>query len=195
MRTYIFIVIALFTLTSSFSQATKKFIDTGSVKNQFDYLINKSNRYQKYKVVEITWLSKLKSNVADSLRTSAIEISDNYAIINIQKDTIKSLKASLDTSKNTIASLNSEKQHISFLGMQASKPFFKTLVFSIIGILIFLLVIFITKFKQSYGIIKEVELNLKETEAEFETHRKRALEREQKVMRKLQDELNKQKKE
>ncbi len=34
---------------------------------------------------------------------------------------------------------------------------------------------------------------LAETEEEFEDHRKRALEREQKVMRRLQDELNKQK--
>ena len=34
---------------------------------------------------------------------------------------------------------------------------------------------------------------LAETEEEFEAHRKRALEREQKVMRKLQDEINKQK--
>jgi len=187
------IILTLIITTTSFSQ--KKFIDTGSVKNQFDYLINKSNRYQQYKVVEINWLSKLKSNVIDSLAITNTKITDSYTIIKLQKDSIFTLKSSLATSENTIVTLNSEKESISFLGIQFSKPLFKTIVFLIIGALILFLVIFITKFKQSFGIIKQAEINLKETEEEFETHRKRALEREQKVMRKLQDELNKQKKE
>ena len=196
MRKKIIIVIALFSVTTSiFCQANKKFIDTGSVKNQFDYLINKSYSYKDYKSVRINWLTKLKSNVSDSIAASKKEISTNYILINSQKDTINNLKTSIENSENTINTLNSEKQSISFLGIQFDKVFFKTLIFSIIGILTFLLVLFITKFKQSNTITTQTKLALKEIEEEFETHRKKALEREQIVMRKLQDELNKQKKE
>ena len=57
------------------------------------------------------------------------------------------------------------------------------------------MIVFISKFKQSNSITIQTKETLKEVEEEFENHRKTALEREQKVRRQLQDELNKQKKE
>ena len=195
MRNKLILGIALLIIASSvFSQTNKKFIDTGSVKNQFDYLINKSNRYQDYKVVKSNWLFKLKSNVADSLSTSKIEISNNYSLINSQKNTIDSLNTTLNNSESKINSLNVEIQNISFFGIQFKKPIFKTILFSIITILAVLLIFFITKFKRSNSITTQTKLALKEVEEEFEEHRKIALEREQKVRRQLQDEINKQKK-
>jgi large-conductance mechanosensitive channel len=190
------LVVGLFLITSSlFSQTNKKFIDTGSVNNQFDYLIHKSYEYKNYKSVNINWLYKLKSNVNDSLSTSKKEILSNYTIINTQRNTIDNLKTSLKISESNINNLTTEKQHISLFGFLFNKSMFKTILFLIIGVLVFLLVLFITKFKQSNLITKQTLLRLNETEEEFEVHRKVALEREQKVMRKLQDELNKQKKE
>lgn len=188
-----FVLIAV--TTSFFAQANRKFIDTGSVNNQFDYLINKSYKYKNYKNVDINWLYNLKSNVTDSLSASKKLISNNYHIINTQKNTIDSLNTSLSLSKKSITNLTNEKQSISFFGIQFSKAFFKSLLFSIIGILIILLVYFIARFKQSNTITIQTKDSLKELEDEFDVHRKTALEREQKVMRKLQDELNKQKKE
>lgn len=188
------ITVLLFT-TSIFSQATKKFIDTGSVNNQFDYLITKSNKYQHYKVVELNWLKKLKSNVNDSISASKKYILNNLVTIDSQKKTIESLENSLAVSENNIKNLTNEKQSISLFGIQLGKSFFKTLLFSIIGVLTILLIVFITKFKQSNSITIQTKGTLKEVEEEFENHRKTALEREQKVRRQLQDELNKQKKE
>ncbi|MCB0431897.1 MAG: tRNA (guanine-N1)-methyltransferase, partial [Mangrovimonas sp.] len=68
-------------------------------------------------------------------------------------------------------------------------------LWGIIGILLALLGFFIYKFKNSNTITKESKKALADIELEFEEHRKVALEREQKVRRQLQDELNKQKKE
>ena len=195
MKTTLFFGIALFFITTSvFCQVDKKYIDTGSVKNQFDYLINKSNRYKDYKVVKISWLNTLESNVADSISAAKKEISDNYSLINAQKNTIDSLNTLLTNSDRKITELNAEIQSISLFGIQFKKPVFKILLFSIIGILTGLLIFFITKFKSSHSITSKTIHNLKEVEAEFEEHRKVALEREQKVRRQLQDELNKQKK-
>lgn len=193
-KNLLLVSIFLFTI-SGFSQVTKKFIDTGSVSNQFDYLITKSNKYQVYKVVELNWLTKLKSNVLDSISESKNNILTNLSTIDAQKKTIDQLENSLASSETTIQNLTNENQSISLVGIQLSKSFFKTLMFSIIGILIISLFFFITKFKQSNRVTIQTKETLKEVEEEFETHRKIALEREQKVMRKLQDELNKQKKE
>ncbi len=195
MKWKLILVIAVLTIsTTIFSQTNKKFIDTGSVENQFDYLIDKSYKYKDYKSVRINWLQKLKSNIIDSLSVSKKEILNNYSVINSQKSAIDSLNTTLSNSKSNITSLNAKIQNISLFGMQFKKPMFKTLLFSIIGILAVLLIFYIAKFKGSNSITKQTKLTLKEVEEEFEEHRKIALEREQKVRRQLQDELNKQKK-
>jgi predicted PurR-regulated permease PerM len=189
------LIITVLISWNGFSQINKKFIDTGSVKNQFNYLINKSNRYQNYKVVQYNWLQKLKRNVEDSLVKSQKEIVLNYQIINKQKATIDSLQASIKSSNRNIETLTNEKQSISFLGMLIKKATFKSILFFIIIALTLLLAFFISKFKQSNSITQHTKEALKELEDEYNEHRTKALEREQKVMRKLQDELNKNKKE
>ena len=188
--------IGILLITSlALSQSNKKFIDTGSVKNQFDYLITKSYKYKDYKNVNINWLYKLKLNVADSLKASKNEILTSTKTINSQRKIIDSLKVSIEKNTSEINALNKQIESISFIGIQFKKGLFKTIILAIIGALVAFLLFFITKFKQSKSITKETKLSLVEIEEEYENHRKRALEREQKVMRRLQDELNKQKKE
>lgn len=184
----------LLTFSISFGQTVNKFNDTGSVSNQFDNLINKSNRYQEYKVVKKTWLLRLKSNVTDSISNYKKEINTANKLIIAQKKSVDSLKLAINTSDSTIANLKNEIQSISLFGTLINKGTFKTIMFSIIIILALLLVFFISKFKQSNSITTQSKLDLKELDEEFELHRKKALEREQKVRRQLQDELNKQKK-
>ncbi len=188
------LLIILFISINLFSQTNKQFDDSGSIKDQFDNLINNSNKYQDYKVVKLNWLQQLKTNVNDSLSVSKKEILSSSNIINSQKNKIDSLKTALSSTKTKISTLNSQIESISFLGIQFEKGLFKTIMLSIIGALALILIFFISKFKQSNSITKQTKNDLKEVEEEYEDHRKKALEREQKVMRKLQDELNKQKK-
>jgi len=193
-KTFPLILILLLTITTVLSQSKKKFIDTVDVAVQFDNLMNNSNRYQKYKVVEATWLIRLKSNVIDTLSASKKVITDNYKVINSQNYKIDSLEKSLATSNETIINLENNNQSISLFGLRLKKSLFKIIMFFIIGVLLVLLLFFISKFNRRNSITKEVKLKLSELEEEFESHRKRALEREQKVRRQLQDEWNKQKK-
>ncbi|SDX85598.1 hypothetical protein SAMN05444411_110111 [Lutibacter oricola] len=188
------ILVLCLVTTTVFSQKSKKFSNKGTVNEQFDYLYKNSNKYQTYKVVEANWILKLKKNVSDSIKASKVEINNNYKTIKEQKNNISNLNNSLTESKNIIDKLNNENQSISLFGIQIGKGVFKTIMFSIIGGLIALLIVFIGKFKQSNSVTKEIKARLTETEEEFENHRKVALEREQKVRRQLQDELNKQKK-
>ncbi|MBE0423800.1 MAG: hypothetical protein IBX66_07660 [Lutibacter sp.] len=189
------VMTVLFITTNIFSQSTKKFIDTGSVKNQFEYIVDESNNYQDYKVVKATWLLKLKSNVIDSIMASKKKLLDNSNTINSQKKLIDSLNIKLAETETVIADLKAEKESISLFGIQFEKTTFKTLFFSIVVGLIGALLFFITKFKQSNTITTQSKLALKQAEEEFAIYKEKALEREQKAMRRLQDELNKNKKE
>ncbi|UMB55024.1 hypothetical protein MKD41_06000 [Lutibacter sp. A64] len=186
--------ILVFITIISYSQTTKQFIDSGSVDTQFENLIENSNKYQDYKVVKLNWLLKLKSNINDSISASKEDILKATNTINKQKAVIDSLNTSFSSKKNEIAKLKNQITTISFLGIDFEKGLFKTIMLSIIGGLLLFLLFFISKYKQSISVTKLTKQNLKEVEEEFEEHRKRALEREQKVMRRLQDELNKHKK-
>jgi hypothetical protein len=168
-------------------------LNSGTIDNQFEYLIQKSGKYQEYKVVKRTWLFTLKSHVADTLKAVHKDLSDTQAIVKAQAGEIESLKSNLTNTETTLNATNDEKDNISLFGIQTSKASYKVLMWSIIGGLFALLLLFIYKFKGSNSSTKDAKHKLEEVETEFEEHRRNALEREQKVRRQLQDELNKQK--
>ena len=184
----------LFITSNIFSQTGNKLRDTVSVKSQFDYLMDNSNTLQDYKVVKTSWLLKLKSNVNDSISASKKKLLDNSSVMNSQKILIDSLNSKLATADTMIVELRSEKESISLFGIPFEKTVFKTMFFLIVVGLIGALLFFITKFKQSNSITTQCIIASKQTEEEFAVYREKALEREQKAMRRLQDELNKQKK-
>jgi len=168
-------------------------LNSGTIDNQFEFLIRKSNNYQEYKVVKKNWLYTLKAHTIDSLKAVHKQLADTKQIVNNQSNEIGVLKTNLADTKNTLASTNEEKDSMSLFGIQMSKAGYNVLMWSIIGGLLAFLLFFIYKFNNSNAITRNAKKTLSETEEEFEEHRKRALEREQKVMRRLQDELNKQK--
>jgi len=190
-----FMVMAVLFITSNiYSQTTTKLKDTVSVKSQFEYLMDNSNTLQDYKVVRTAWLQKLKSNVLDSLSASKKRIFDNSSTMSSQNIVIDSLNIKLAAAETTISNLIAEKESISLFGIQFDKSVFKTLFFLIVISLLGALLFFITKFKQSNSITTQCKLSLKQAEEEFAIYKEKALEREQKAMRRLQDELNKNKK-
>ncbi|WP_196885698.1 tRNA (guanine-N1)-methyltransferase [Aureivirga sp. CE67] len=168
-------------------------LNKGPIKNQFDYVIQKSNNYKQFKVVERTWLNQLKGHVLDSLKLSQEKLNKVNTIVDKQKNEISSLKSKLENTNGELSSINQEKDSITFVGMQMTKSSYKTFMWSIVAVLVILLVFFISKFKRSNVVTVQAKKDLEEIQEEFDAHRKRALEREQKIMRKLQDEINKQK--
>ena len=194
---FILIFTCLFSL-NSFSQSTteetKPSLNSGTINSQFDYLIRKSGKYQEYKVVKQTWLYILKAHVLDSLKAVHKDLKETQSVVANQDKEIASLKENLSNTQTNLDQTNTEKDSISLFGMQMSKTNYKVLMWVIIAALLALLIFFIYKFKNSNDITREAKKNLSEIEDEFEEHRRTALEREQKVRRQLQDEINKQKK-
>lgn len=64
-------------------------------------------------------------------------------------------------------------------------------MWGIVIVLALLLGVFIYKFRNSNSITSESRKALEILEAEYEEHRRNSIEREQKVRRQLQDEINK----
>jgi len=196
-----FLFISLFTLSTQAQNNTeedKLSLNSGTIDNQFEYILKKSGNFkgtngQPYEAVKRSMFLTLRAHTIDSLKTIHKSLAETQAVVNSQAKEISSLKTSLTNTQGTLDQTNAEKDSMSLFGMQMSKSGYNVLLWSIIGGLLALLLLFIYRFKNSNSITRNANKALAEIEEEFEEHRKIALEREQKVRRQLQDELNKQK--
>ncbi|MBU2940650.1 tRNA (guanine-N1)-methyltransferase [Lacinutrix sp. C3R15] len=185
--------------TGNDKEEEKLSLNTGTINEQFEYILKKSGNFkgtngQPYEAVKRSMFLTLQAHTIDSLKTIHKNLTETQAVVNNQAKEIATLKTSLSNTQDTLDKTNEEKDSMSLFGIAMSKSGYNVLMWSIIGALLAFLLFFIYKFKNSNAITKEANKSLAEIEEEFEEHRKIALEREQKVRRQLQDELNKQKK-
>jgi hypothetical protein len=194
-----FIFIFAIASSSSFAQDEEELsLNNSTLDNQFNYVLKKSGNFkgtngQAYEAVKRSMLLTLQAHTLDSLKTIQTKLDNSRSTVLTQQTEIDELKLNLTNTQSTLDSTNLEKDSMSLFGLQMSKSGYNTLMWSIIGILLALFLFFVYKYKNSNTITKQAKESLSEIEEEFEEHRKVALEREQKVRRQLQDELNKQK--
>ncbi len=197
-----YLLLLLLTVTINYAQETeteeKLSLDSGPISSQFDYVSKRSGNYRadgvRYEVVKETNLYKLRKNVLDSLAAISKKTAELKATISEHETTITSLNKKLEETTSSLTTVSAEKDNMSLLGAQVSKGTYNIILWAIIGALFLFLGLFIYKFRNSNILTQEAKQNLSELELEYEDHRRRALEREQKISRQLQDERNKQKK-
>lgn len=169
--------------------------DTTQVANPiergFNNLIENSNDYQGYKVVDYNELVRLRNQTSEFVLELNSEIITQKNTIDQQQDQINQLREDLESTQQDLETVTAEKDAITFLGMPFSKGTYMTLMWGIIGVLLLALLLFIYKYKKSHQNTAEAREKLSTTEKEFEAYRAKALEKEQRLGRLLQDERNK----
>ncbi|BFP39165.1 hypothetical protein FGF1_00100 [Flavobacteriaceae bacterium GF1] len=172
--------------------------DDNSIQGQFETVIRKSTNYRqngkRYEVVRLIELNALQKNVLDSISTANNTINSLKSTIAENETAIGSLNAKLDETTKNLNQITEEKDSMPFFGSLVSKSTYKLVVWSIIVGLIIFLIFFVFKFRSSNTLTQQAKTALADLEEEYEQHRRRALEREQKISRELHDERNKNKK-
>jgi len=186
----ILITLLIFCASISFAQQNVT-ENSNSIENQFDIIYKKSTTYQVYKVIDKNKYQVLKANVLDSLKSYKKIILKKDQLLNIEKDSIKDTQIILSKTQTELDTALKQANSISILGIQLSKITYNTFVWAFIALLILALSYFIFKFLRSNVLTKEAKSNLIEVEQEFELHRKKTIQKEQKLRRQLQDEINK----
>lgn len=194
MKSIKILFILLVTSATAQKRLTKAQLDSlpNTIKNEFVKIYNKGNNWHEYKMVKRTDFTSFQKKVLDSVAVIKKELVVKQKTISQQNDTITSLNEKIVTLNNNLSSAQQKEDNISFLGIPLSKAAYNSLVWTIIGVLLAGLLFFIFRFKKSNLLTKNAKNNLAEVEQEFEEHRKKSIEREQKLRRKLQDEINKQ---
>ena len=173
-------------------------LDGGTINSQFEYLYKRSGNYnaegKRYEVVRLINLNKLRQNVLDTLKEANENKASLKATITSHESTIAGLNKQLEDTQGSLEAVTEEKDSISLLGAMVSKSTYNFILWTVIAGLLLLLLLFIYKFRNSNFLTQEAKTKLADLEIEYENHRRRALEREQKISRQLQDEINKYKK-
>ena len=157
----------------------------------FQQLIDRSGAWQNFKMLDRGKLAAFQRSMTDSIngvRSQLVaekqKVKENEATIKELNDKITEIQAALDQTKD-------QKDSVNFFGLLISKSLYNTIMWGIVLALASLLVLYIYKFSNGNVVTKKSINDLNELQEEYENYRKAAIEREQKVRRQLQDEINK----
>lgn len=189
----VLIHIAIFITTSNvvLGQEEKKTLslDNSPIVDQFQYVYQKSSTFEDYKMVKTWYWAKLKSHVMDTLKLKEKQISDAKNQVLAQKIQIDSLALAIESTHNDLDKAVKERDSFKMFGIPVQKTGYNSFVWTLIGILAATLLIFLLLYRRSHLTISQARSDLDETKKEFEAFRKRALEREEGIVRKYHNEL------
>ncbi len=188
-------ILFLITSFSAFSQEEIK--EDNSIEGQFDKIYRTSTTFRppgtgkKYKVIDLVKYQSLKTNILDSIKNSKKIISEKENLLISERSNLQKVNAALNKTKVELDAALQKENTISLLGVQLDKVTYNLILWFIIITLALCLSFFVFKFTRSNVLTKTAQENLTSVEEEFEDHRKKSIEREQKLRRQLQDEINK----
>lgn len=169
-------------------------IKKNTLNDQMIEAFDKSNSYQEYKVVKKSQLATLKRNILDSVSSLQRRITLLENEIGLEKTSVDSLQTSLKQTRENLALAKKKEDGIEIFGVLTSKATYNAILWSIIVILLLFSGFLFYRFMNSHKITNAAQLKMAEMEIELEDYRRNSLEREQKLRRKLQDEINKNRK-
>jgi preprotein translocase subunit SecF len=182
----------LLTIASCFiTQAQNPETTLNTIDVQFKNLIEESNDFQEYKVVEQAQINQLRKNTNEHIQKLNENISLLEGSITSKDNKIVSLEKELAETNTELSKVKAERNSMNFLGTQTKKGVYNTIVWAIVGVLGFLFVLMSMRFKSSNATTKAAKNELKLVEDELEDFRHKSIEKVQKLGRELQDERNK----
>ena len=182
-------IVCVFFILSNILHAQEVNKLNNTIDSQLQSLYKTSSSYQEYKVIKKTRYRELQSNVLDSIAYFKDEITRKNALIQRHVTSIDSISKINEATDIQLNEAISQIDTIRFFGTELNKSSYSFVLFMIILFLSILLVVFIYKFKNSNVLTKRAKSNLIDVEDELSSFRKKSLEREQKLRRKLQDEI------
>ncbi|MFB2120952.1 hypothetical protein [Parapedobacter sp. 2B3] len=195
--TLLVILMAVFSIGNVFGQATatrvppKGSLTSGTLDSQFVYLYAISRTQNGIEHVRRPNLEQIRKNVADTIRALTKEITDLKSKDGNQQAMVDAMTDSLVLVRQELQTAQQEKDSFSFIGISLKKATYSLIMWGIVLLLAAALAVFIYRFNQSHVVTRDTKKAIGDLQDEFEQHRKKAMEKEQKLKRQLQDEINK----
>jgi Flp pilus assembly protein TadB len=187
------LLICVFAVAGVFAQSASDALnnDNQTLRERYLVLKTKSQNYQDYKVIKENLLDSWWKMVQDSLQAKQAAIGQSQA-------NAKKLQADLNQSIETLKSKEGSMQdvvyastHIKVLGIEFDKGFFAGLVGFIILALGLTIAVIVYTLKMNRKTLKEKADLAAAIHNEYEEYKRKAMDKQTKLSRELQNERNK----
>lgn len=162
-----------------------------TLEGKFDELVDRSGNWEKFKLVKKESLYTFKNILLDSVKEQKSLLQEKQDTITTQSSRIKELNQSLTQLQEALDQEKNRNDSIDFFGLNIEKSVYSIIVWGIIVLLAIFLIVFISRYVRANIITRGALKDLEDLQSEYEEYRTKAIEREQKVRRQLQDEINK----
>ena len=184
---HIFLITTLLLSVSAFGQEEIP----ENLQERFNYMKEKSQTYNDYKVIKGTVLDGVWKITMDSVKAQRVAIREANATIQKLNGDLATVNATIAEKDTALAEMEHDGTHINVIGIDIHKYTFISITgFVFLGLLVLAGLLFIR--------LKFISTSIREkTEAvdllsnEFEEYKRNALDKQMKLSRELQDERNK----
>lgn len=166
-------------------------LTSGTIDSQFIYLSRISKNQEDFKLVRRRNLDLIRQNVADSLQSYRNELANAEDRMHSLTQEVGELRDSLTHTHDQLDRTLALEKTTSIFGARVSTMTYHLIVWGIILLLIIVLAYSLIRMGQNNMTTREARSTLEGLQEEYDQHRKKSLEKEQKLMRQLQDEINK----
>jgi len=178
------LLFALLTIFPSVAESQTSMPETllkGSLKEQMDYVQDKTRIYEEYRAVREDMFQKIKGNSIDSLNKAKAEINSLKLTATARNLTIDSLNASIETVKTDLEKMTKTKNSIKLLGIEINKVAYNAFMWILIAALAGLLAAGFLAFKRNHTVTASTKKEIEELKKEFEAYRKASREAREKM--------------
>lgn len=194
MKRSFFVLLLLISYTASFSQKPSEAVagdEPHTLGERFMIMKSKSQSYGAYKVIKESTLDGVWKISQDSLEAKKRALAAaNGGIKDLQNQLNQKIAAVAEKEKS-MAAVQYDSTHIEVIGIPMLKATFITVVAVTIAGLLLLLVLVIGRMKLQANALSERNLAVSALSSEFEDYKHRAMDKQTKLSRELQDERNK----
>ena len=177
----LFALMTIFPLIAESQATMPETLLNGSLKEQMDYIQDKTRIYEEYRAVREDMFQKIKTNSIDSLNKAKAEISSLKLTARERNTTIDSLNTSIETVKTDLESMAKTKNSINLLGIEINKTAYNAFMWTLIAVLAGLLAVGFLAYKRNHTVTAQTKKEIEEIKKEFEAYRKASREAREKM--------------
>lgn len=161
-----------------------------SLSTRYGQMKEKSQTFKDYKVIKETTLDAFWTAVADSIVRKEQALAAASEEIQVMKNQLAQMQIEIKQREAAVSDIVFDSEHITVLGISFHKAFFISLFFIVSGSLITLLALSFTRAQLLHKSVKEKSESMLVLNSEFEEYKHRAVEKQMKLSRELQNERN-----
>jgi biopolymer transport protein ExbB/TolQ len=185
------LIISFFSFTNLNGQSAQlqEVLDSASVEEQFNYIVDKSSRYEQYKVIRETWLNQYRKSLNDTVNELRRRISDSRETITERNQEIQSLNTRLQNTEEDLKTAIKEKNSLLFLGIKMDKTLYNLIMWVLVAILTTGIILLFLMYKRSHTITRESVKKAEKLQNEYDEYRNNSRLKIEKLKREHLDEI------